>query len=138
MVYCIVLYFGLRIKDPMHHCTRSLYYRLLTLHITTDKAQFNILLGSVGFLDAGSRLVRFWFSCSLNSLFLDQSVEPVFVGIHDFLNPPPWIHMIDYICTSQGGKIVVNDRSCNVVFTQLRGRPYITNIYQPHLDISII
>ena len=43
--------------DPMHHCTRSLYYRILTLHITTDKAQFNILLGSVGFFEAGSRLV---------------------------------------------------------------------------------
>ena len=40
-------------------------------------------------------------------------MEPVFVGIHDFLNPPPWIHMIDYICTLKGGKIVVNDRSCN-------------------------
>ena len=28
--------------------------------------------------------------------FLVPSVEPVFVGIHDFLNPPPWIDMIDY------------------------------------------
>ena len=43
-------------------------------------------------------------------------MEPFFVGIHDFLNPPPWIHMIDYICTSQGGKIVVNDNKGEVVF----------------------
>ena len=65
--------------------------------------------------------MRYWFSRFFKfTAFLVPSVEPVFVGIHDFLNPPPWIHMIDYICTSQGGKIVVNDRSCNVVFTQLR------------------
>ena len=34
--------------------------------------------------------------------FLVPSVEPVFVGIHDFLNPPPWIHMVDYRYVSPG------------------------------------
>ena len=44
-----------------------------------------------------SRLVRYWFSRFFKfTAFLVPSVEPVFVGIHDFLNPPPWIHMIDY------------------------------------------
>ena len=44
-----------------------------------------------------SRLVRYWFSHFFKlTAFLVPSVEPVFVGIHDFLNLPPWIHMIDY------------------------------------------
>ena len=61
--------------------------------------------------------MRYWFSCFFKfTAFLVPSVEPVFVGIHNFLNPPPWIHMIDYICTSQGGKIVVNDNKGEVVF----------------------
>ena len=52
----------------MHHCTRSLYYRVLTLHITTNKAHFNKLLGSVGALKAGSRFV----SAGTGSPFLDS------------------------------------------------------------------
>merc|ERR1711895_350324 len=28
--------------------------------------------------------------------FLVPSMEPAFVGIHNFLNPPPWILMLDY------------------------------------------
>ena len=34
--------------------------------------------------------------------FLVLSVEPVFVGIHDFLNLPPWIHMVAYRYVSPG------------------------------------
>ena len=50
-----------------------------------------------------SRLVRYWFSRFFKfTAFLVPSVEPVFVGIHDFLNPPPWIHMVDYRYVSPG------------------------------------
>ena len=34
--------------------------------------------------------------------FLFPSVEPVLVGIHNFLNTPPWIHMVDYRYASPG------------------------------------
>ena len=47
--------------------------------------------------------MRYWFSCFLKfTAFLVPSVEPAFVGIHDFLNPPPWIHMVDYRYVSPG------------------------------------
>ena len=49
-----------------------------------------------------SRLIRYWFSRFFKfTAFLVPSVEPAFLGIHDFLNPPPWIHMVDYRCRKE-------------------------------------